>query len=168
MKDWTYTHPHDPKRLTMHDCLVTSIELETNGDETRMIWYLPDGIWISPAVAGDGIQKTCHTHEACAVFSGKHLRGDDLAVSICKKSRWHGKDKQLLTETRLCMTLDEFVEAFRAEDRSMEIVNTYTEDFLFLIEGELRTSKKRESVTLSFSAESANYYWSTIDPDRVW
>ena len=133
-----------------------------------MTWYLPDGIWISPEIAGDGVLKTCLTDEACAVFSGKYLRRDDLAVSICKKSRWHGKDKQLLTETSLCMRLEEFVEAFRVEGWSLEVVNIYTEDCHFLIDGELRTAKKREGITITFTAETANYFWNAIQLDRVW
>lgn len=28
MKEWVYTHPHDPMLLTMHDCTVTRIDLE--------------------------------------------------------------------------------------------------------------------------------------------
>lgn len=166
--EYRYTHPYDPTHITMHDCVVTRIDLETDGDGTRMIWHLPDGIWIAPEIAGDGVKNTCLTHEACAVFSGKYLRRDDLAVSICKKSRWHGKDKQLLTETSLHMRLEEFVEVFRAEGWSLEVVDAYTEGCHFLIDGELRTAKKREGITITFTAETANYFWNAIHPDRVW
>ena len=63
MKEWINTHPHDPMLLTMHDCTVTRIDLETSEDSTRMVWHLPDGIWVAPEVAGEGIQKTCRTAE---------------------------------------------------------------------------------------------------------
>ena len=56
MKEWVYTHPHDPMLLTMHDCTVTRIDLETSEDSTRMVWHLPDGIWVAPEIAGEGVQ----------------------------------------------------------------------------------------------------------------
>ena len=54
MKEWVNTHPHDPMLLTMHDCTVTRIDLETSEDSTRMAWHLPDGIWVAPEIAGEG------------------------------------------------------------------------------------------------------------------
>ena len=37
MKEWVKTHPHAPMLLTMHDCTVTRIDLETSEDSTRMV-----------------------------------------------------------------------------------------------------------------------------------
>lgn len=171
MKDWKFTHPHDPMVLTMHDCFVTRIELETDGDEKHMTWHIPDGIWIAPGIPYHDIEKMCRTNEACAVFSGEYLHyEDDLSVSVCLKSRWHGQNKRLLTETWSCMSLGEFVEEFRKQGWSLEIVNTYTEGTCFYVTGEIHTPKKRwwREFRISFNAETANYYWDAIHPDRVW
>ena len=169
MKDWIYTQPHDPMLLTMHDCIVTRIELEESEEETRMVWYLPDGIWITPEIPCHEIKEMCRTAETRAVFSSKYMYyRDDLSVSISRKCRWHGKNKNLFTETRACMTLQEFVDKFRTEGWSLEIVNTYTEGKLFLIEGEIHTARKRQAFKMSFNADNADFFWNDIHPDRMW
>lgn len=171
MKNWTYTHPHAPRVLTMHDCIVTRIDLESGEDGLRMTWHLPDGIWIAPEISGHDMQKTCRTAEACAVFSDERLScQDDLVVSVCRRSRWHGKDKRLLTETWSYMTLADFIKEFTAKGWSMEIIETYTEHTSFYVTGEINTPKERRwrEFRMTFNAETAHYYWDTIRPDRVW
>ena len=49
MKNWNYTHSHDAMILTMHDCIVTQINLETTENDIRMTWHFPDGIWQVPS-----------------------------------------------------------------------------------------------------------------------
>ncbi len=158
--------------LTMHDCTVTKIDLEEREEETRMTWHLPDGIWIAPGISCHEIKKTCRTAEACIVFSGKELFDyeDDLSVSVCMKSRWHGKDKRMLTETWEYMTLPAFITQMKENGWSFEIVNTYTEGSMFLITGDIHTPKERHrcEFRISFIADSANYFWNDIHPDRVW
>ncbi len=171
MKEWTYTHPHDPMRLTMHDCIVTHIDLETAEDSTRMTWHLPDGIWISPEVAGEGVQKTCRTAEACVVFEAKHPDTEwDQDAAICMKSRWHGKDMRMNTETWAYMTITELAHDMQKGGWSLEIINTYTEGYLFHITGEIHTPKERHwhPFRMTFTAETASCFWDTIRPDRVW
>ena len=169
--EYRYTHPHDSKLVTMHDCVVTRIDLETTEDGTRMTWYLPDGIWISPEIAGDGVQKTCRTDEAHAVFTAKHPHTEwDQEASICMKSRWHGKDKRMNTETWMYMTITELVEKMQKGEWSLEIINTYTEEYIFHVTGEIHTPKERwwHRFRMIFTAETANYFWNAIHPDRVW
>ena len=169
--EYRYTHPHDSKLVTMHDCVVTRIDLETTEDGTRMTWYLPDGIWISPEIAGDGVQKTCRTDEAHAVFTAKHPHTEwDQEASICMKSRWHGKDKRMNTETWMYMTITELVEKMQKGEWSLEIINTYTEEYIVHVTGEIHTPKERwwHRFRMIFTADTANYFWNTIQPDRVW
>ncbi|MBQ9151879.1 MAG: hypothetical protein IJX72_06485 [Clostridia bacterium] len=111
MQTWKYQQSHDPMLLTMHDCIVTRIDLETTEDHTAMTWHLPDGIWVAPEISGHELQKTCRTHEARTVFEAKHPNTEwDQGAAICMKSRWHGKDKRMNTETWEHMTITEFVE----------------------------------------------------------
>lgn len=171
MKEWVNTHPHDPMLLTMHDCTVTRIDLETSEDSTRMIWHLPDGIWVAPEIAGEGITKTCRTAEACAVFEAKHPDTEwDQEASICIKSRWHGKDKRMNTETWAYVTVPELAQAMQKDGWSLEIVSTYTEGRIFLVTGEIHTPKERRwrQFRMTFTAETASYFWDAIRPDRVW
>lgn len=157
--------------LTMHDCIVTRIDLETTEDETRMTYHFPDGIWIAPEIADNDVQKTCRTAEACAVFEEKHPDTEwDQEASICIKSRWHGKDKRMNTETWEHMTIIELVQKMQTGGWSLEIVNTYTEGYTFHITGEIHTPKERwwRQFRMTFTTEAANYYWDAIHPDRVW
>lgn len=171
MRNWTYTHPYAPRVLTMHDCSVTRIEIEPAEEGHRMTWYLPDGIWISPESPFHDIRQVCRTDEACAVFAGKHLTHKcEQAASICMKSRWHGKDKRRNTETWEYMTLHEFISKMQENGWSLEIVNTYTEECTFYVMGEINTPKKRwwRPFRMNFYAETADYFWDAIHPDRVW
>ncbi len=171
MKDWKFTHPHDPMLLTMHDCFVTRIEVEESEDETRMVWHLPDGIWVAPSISHHEDGKTCRTDEACVVFEAKHLAHEwDAAAAICMKSRWHGKDKHMNTETWAYMTIAEFIAKMQEGGWSLEIINTYTEGYAFYVTGEIHTPKERHwrPFRMTFYAETANYYWDAIHPDRVW
>lgn len=171
MKEWVYTHPHDPMLLTMHDCTVTRIDLETAEDSTRMIWHLPDGIWVAPEIGGEGIQKTCRTAEACVVFEAKHPDTEwDQEASICMKSRWHGKDKRMNTETWAYVTIPELAKNIQEGGWSLEVINTYTEGRIFLVTGEIHTPKERwwRQFRMTFTAETASYFWDAICPDRVW
>ncbi len=157
--------------LTMHDCFVTRIELETNEDSTVMTWHLPDGIWITPEIPFHEIKKMCRTAEACVVFNAKHLTHEwEQGASICMKSRWHGKDKRMNTETWACMTIAEFIAKMQENGWSLEIINTYTEGYAFYVTGEIHTPKERywRPFRMSFYAETANYFWDDIHPDRVW
>lgn len=171
MKNWKFTHSHDPMLLTMHDCIVTKIDLESAEDHTTMTWYLPDGIWVAPGIPCHEIKEICRTAEAGVVFEAEHLNHEwDQEAAICMKSRWHGKDKRMNTETWAHMTFAEFVTRMQKESWSLEIINTYTEGVCFYITGEINTPKewRWRSFRLTFCAETANYYWNAIHPDRVW
>ncbi len=158
--------------LTMHDCVVTQIERETAEDLIRMTWHFPDGIWVAPEISRHKDGKTCRTAEARIVFTtpNRFDSEDDLSVSICMKSRWHGKDKRKLTETWDHMTLPAFIAKMQENGWSLEIVNTYTEGFEFLITGDIHTPAERHwrRFRMSFYAETAHYCWDAIHPDRVW
>ena len=171
MKNWRYTHPYDPMLLSMHDCIVTRIEVEESEDETRMVWYLPDGIWIAPEIPCHEIQEICRTADAQLAFVAKHPDFEwDASAAICMKSRWHGKDKRMNTETWEHMTLGEFVTKMKNSGWSLEIIRAYTEGQLFYITGEIHTPTERyfAPFRLDFVAEKATYFWDDIHIDRVW
>lgn len=171
MDQWTYTHPHDPHKLSMHDCKVTQIDLECTEGGGRMAWHFADGVWVTPAIECHEITEICRTAEARVIFAGKYMVEEyDPTVAVCIKSRWHGKDKRLNTETWEHMTLGEFVAEFQDGGWSLEIFDTYDEAGNFLITGEIHTPKEKwwRSFRMSFIAETADYFWNTIRPDRVW
>ena len=171
MQTWKYQQSHDPNLVTMHDCIVTKIDLDTAEDHTTMTWHLPDGIWVAPSISHHEDGKTCRTDEACVVFESKHLTHEwDQEASICIKSRWHGKDKRMNTETWAYVTIPELAQAMQKDSWSLEIVSTYTEGRIFLVTGEIHTPKERwwRQFRMTFTAETASYFWDAICPDRVW
>ncbi len=171
MNPWTYTHPHDPYKLSMHDCKVTQIDVGSTDGGGRMVWHFPDGVWVTPAIECHEIAETCRTAEARVVFAGKYLVDDRFSeVAVRIKSRLHGKDKRKTTETWEYMTLGEFIAKFHDGGWTLEIINTYTEGGSFLITGEIHTPKEGwwRSFRMNFTAETADYFWNAIRLDRVW
>ena len=171
MNTRTYRHPYDPMLLTMHDCIVTQIDLETIENDIRMTWQFPDGIWVTPEIPCHKIKETCRTAEAELVFTVKRREYEwDASAAICMKSRWHGKDKRMNTETWDCMNLPEFISKIRKNGWSLEIIHTYTEGYMFLVTGEVNSPKERRFLQfrLEFWADLAHCNWDEIRPDRVW
>lgn len=171
MNTRTYRHPYDPMLLTMHDCIVTQIDLETIENDIRMTWQFPDGIWVTPEIPCHKIKETCRTAEAELVFTVKRREYEwDASAAICMKSRWHGKDKRMNTETWEYMNLPEFISKIRKNGWSLEIIHTYTEGYMFLVTGEVNSPKERRFLQfrLEFWADLAHCNWDEIRPDRVW
>ena len=74
------------------------------------------------------------------------------------------------TETWEYMNFPEFIAKMQENGWSLEIINTYTEGYMFLVTGEINSPKERRFLQfrLDFWADSAHYNWDDIHPDRVW
>lgn len=170
MSFWKYRHEFDPYKMSMHDCKVTRIQLETDEEGGLMTWDFSDGIWLTPEIEQHEITEICRTSEARAVFAGKHLREDDLSAALCIKHRLHGENYRLSTETWEYMTLGEFVSQCKEGEWVPEIICTYAEGRNFLITGQIHTPKKGNwrEFRLEFFADTAELLWNEIRPDRVW
>jgi hypothetical protein len=74
------------------------------------------------------------------------------------------------TETWAYMTISELAPKMQEGGWSLEIISTYTEGSIFHITGEIHTPKERwwRQFRMTFTAETASYFWDAIRPDRVW